>query len=133
MVAPQVPRGGAVVQAILGDQTDGHVLDAAGVLTVGQSQIGEIDGEAAATAGAAMAGESDHQIDGVTGPGVTEVMHGAGAHDVATGAVGTARAASRGPVAAATLEARLGQVFDTGDTLGDIGDILTWPVHRLLS
>jgi hypothetical protein len=47
--------------------------------------------------------------------------------------VATARAKSRRPVATVPLDTRLGQVFDTGDALGDIRDILTWTIHRLLS
>ena len=129
VVAPQVPTGGLVGQAIFSDQTDGLLLDAASVLAVGQSQVGNITGEATAAVEAAMAGESDNQVNGVVGPSITEVMEGTGAHGIATGAVATARAGSRRPVAAAPLDARLGQVFDTGDPLGNIGDILTWTSH----
>jgi hypothetical protein len=80
-----------------------------------------------------MAGEGEDQIDGAVGPSIAEVVEDAGAHGVATGAVATARAGARWPVAAAPLDARLGQVFDTGDALGDIRDILPWPNHRLFS
>lgn len=80
-----------------------------------------------------MAGEREHPIDGAVSPGVAFVMQRAGAHGVATGAVATARAESRRPVAAAPRDARLGKVFDTSDALGDIRDVLTWTSHRLLS
>src|SRR5881227_32132 len=87
VVPPEVPAGVAVGQAVFGDQTDGTLLDAAGVKAVGQSQVGEVTGEATAAAEAAMAGESDQPADGV-----------------AAGAAATARAGSRRPVATATLE-----------------------------
>jgi hypothetical protein len=122
-----------VGQAIFGDKTDGPLLDTTGVLAGGQSQVGEITGEATATVEAAMAGDSDNQVDGAVGPSITEVMEGTGAHGIATGAVATARAGSRRPVAAAPLDARLGQVFDTSNALGDIRDIFPWASHRLLS
>jgi hypothetical protein len=122
-----------VGQAIFGDKTDGPLLDTTGVLAVGQSQVGDITGEATATVEAAMAGDSDNQVDGAVGPSITEVMEGTGAHGIATGAVATARAGSRRPVAAAPLDARLGQVFDTSNALGDIRDIFPWASHRLLS
>jgi hypothetical protein len=109
------------------------LLDTTGVLAVGQSQVGDITGEATATVEAAMAGDSDNQVDGAVGPSITEVMEGTGAHGIATGAVATARAGSRRPVAAAPLDARLGQVFDTSNALGDIRDIFPWASHRLLS
>jgi hypothetical protein len=118
-----------VGQAIFGDQADGPPLDAAGVLAVGQSQVGDVDGKATATVEAAMAGESDNQINGAVGPSITEVMEDPGAQGIATGAVPTARAGSRRPVATAPLDARLGQVFDTSDALGDIRDILTRTSH----
>src|SRR4051812_6410981 len=44
VVAPEVPTGGLVGEAIFGDQTDRPLLDAAGVLAVRQSQVGEITG-----------------------------------------------------------------------------------------
>jgi hypothetical protein len=122
-----------VGQAIFGDKTDSPLLDTTGVLAVGQSQVGDITGEATATVEAAMAGDSDNQVDGAVGPSITEVMEGTGAHGRATGAVATARAGSRRPVAAAPLDARLGQVFDTSNALGDIRDIFPWASHRLLS
>ncbi len=131
MVAPEVPTGVAVGQAIFGDQTDGSLLEAAGVEAVGQSQVGNVTGEATATAEAAMAGESDNQIDGAVGPCITEVMEGTGTHGVATGAVATVRTRARRPVATVSLNARLGQVFDTGDPLGDVRNILAWTKHCL--
>jgi hypothetical protein len=128
-----MPAGVAVGQAIFGDQTDGQLLDAAGVLAVGRSQVGEITGEATATAEAAMTGEGDNQVNGQAGPGITEVVQRAAAHGVATGAMATARARPRRPVTAAPLDAWLGQVLDTREALSDIGDILTRTDHRLFS
>src|SRR5882724_10387598 len=123
MVAQEVPTGGAVRQDIFGDQPGGALLDAAGVLAVGQSQVGKIDGEATATAQAAMAGESDEQIDGPFGAGIAEVMQDAAGHGVSPGAAATARAGAGGPVAVAPLDARFGQVFDAGDAFGDVRDV----------
>jgi hypothetical protein len=133
VVAPQVPTGVAVWQAIFRDQTDGTLLDAAGVQAVGQSQVRDVTGEAAATMATAMAGERDNEFNGAVSASVAEVMQGARAHGIATGAVTTAGAGARRPVAATLLDARLGQVFDTRDALGDIRDIFPWTSHRLLS
>ena len=80
-----------------------------------------------------MAGESDNQIDGAVGPCITEVMEGTNSHGVPAGAVATARARSCRPVAAMPLDTGLGEVFDTSDALRDIGYILTWTTHPLLS
>jgi hypothetical protein len=133
VVAPEVPTGSLVGQAIFGDETDGPLLDTTSVPAVKQRQVGDITGEAATTAEAAMAGKSDDQVNGAVGPGIPEVMEGTGADGIATGAVATARAGSRRPVAAAPLDARLREVFDTGDAFGDIRDIFPRAGHRLLS
>jgi len=93
-----VPTGRLVGQAIFGDQPDGPSLDTTGVLAVGQSQVGDVNGEATATAEAAMAGERDNQINGAVGPSITDVMQGTGTDAIATSAVATAWAGSRLPV-----------------------------------
>src|SRR5207244_9364950 len=54
VVAPQVPGGGLVGQAVLGDHADGQLLDAAGVMALGPGQIGQIDGEVTVAAAAVM-------------------------------------------------------------------------------
>lgn len=133
MVTPEVPTGVAVGQAIFRDKTDGTLLDAAGVQAVGQRQVRDVTGAAAATVEAAMTGESDNEVNGAVSAGVAEIMQGARVHDIATGAVTTARAGTRRPVATALLDARLGQVFDMRDALSDIWDIFPWTSHRLPS
>jgi hypothetical protein len=125
-----MPTGNLVGQAIFSDEADGPLLDTAGVAAVRQSQVGESGGKATATAGAAMARERDHQVNRTVGPSITEVVEPTRAHGIAAGAVATARARPRWPVAAAPLDPQLGQVFDTQDALGDVGDILTWTSHR---
>jgi hypothetical protein len=119
-----------VGQAIFGDETDGPLLNTAGVSAVRQSQVGEISGEATATVEAAMAREGDDQVNGTFGPSIPKVVEGTRADRVATGAVTTAGAGPGWPVATAPLDPRLGQVFDTRDALGDVGDILTRTCHR---
>jgi hypothetical protein len=133
VIAPQVPTGNLVGQAIFSDQTDGPLLDTTSVSAVRQSQVGEIDGKTTATVEAAMTRESDNQVNRTVGPRITEVVEGTRAHGIATGTVATARAASRWPAATAPLDPRFGQVFDTRDALTDVRDILTWTSHRLLS
>jgi hypothetical protein len=133
VLTPEVPTGVAVGQPIFRDKTDGTLLDPACVQAVGQSQVGDVTGEATAAVEAAMAGENDNQINGAVGPSITKVMAGTRAHGIAAGAVATARAGSRRPVATAPLDARFGQVFDTSDALGDIRDIFPWTGHWLLS
>src|SRR5437762_12742407 len=89
VIAPQVPTGGLVGQTIFGDETDGPLLDTAGVAAVRQSQGGNITAEAAATLEAAMARESDNQINGTVGPGMPQVMGGTGTRGKADGVAAT--------------------------------------------
>src|SRR5947209_5425832 len=77
VVAPEVPGGGLVRQAVLGDHADSQLLDAAGVMALGPGQIGEIDGEMTVAAGAVMLRVGDEQVDGAAGACVAEVMQGA--------------------------------------------------------
>jgi hypothetical protein len=133
VIAPQVPTGNLVGQAIFSDQTDGPLLDTTSVSAVRQCQVGEIDGKAAATVEAAMTRESDNQVNRTIGTRITEVVEGTRAHGIATSTMATARAASRRQAATAPLDPRFGQVFDTRDALTDVRDILTWTSHRLLS
>lgn len=102
-------------------------------MAIGQSQVGKVAGEAAATAEAAMTGKGNDQIGGAVGPRVAEVVKDAGAHGIAAGAAATARAGSRRPVAAAPLDAWLGEILDARDALGDIRDIFPWTGHGLNS
>jgi hypothetical protein len=131
VVTPQVPTGGLVGQAIFSDQADGPLLDALSVAAIRQSQIGKITGEARAAAEAAMPREGNDQIDGAIGPSIPEVVEGPGAHGVAAGTLATARARSPRAVAAAPLQAWLGQVFDPADAFGDIRNIVPWSSHRM--
>jgi hypothetical protein len=80
-----------------------------------------------------MAREGDQQIDGAIGPCITEVGKGTVTDGVATGPVVAVRAGTRRPVAAVSLNARFGEVFDMSDALGDIRHILTRTTHRLPS
>jgi len=129
VIPPEVPTGPAVGQAILGHQADGHALDLATVTALGQGQVRKIDGEAATTAQATVPREGDEQIHGAISARITKVMQEACPHGIAAGAVATARARLGREVAAALLTARLGEIFYAGDPFGDIGNILSWPVH----
>src|SRR5829696_3713001 len=74
VVAPQVPAGGLVRQAVLGDQADGQSLAAAGVQALGQSQVGQIGAEVAIAVGAAVLGVGDDKIDGAVRARVAQVV-----------------------------------------------------------
>ena len=129
VVPPQVPLRRLVRQAVLGDESDGQVLDAAGVLALGPGQVGEVGGEEEVAVGAVMPGDSDDEVDRAASARVAEVVQGARGDGVAAGAGATARAAAGSVVAAALFDPGLGEVLDAGDALGGIGDIFAGSVH----
>src|SRR6266571_80042 len=77
VIAPQVPGGGLVGQAVLSDHADGQLLDAASVMALGPGQIGQIDGEVTVAAAAVMLGVSDEKINRATGACVADVVQSA--------------------------------------------------------
>src|SRR5262245_32631732 len=96
VVAPQVPGSGLVGQAVLGDQPDGQVLDAARVVAPGQGQVGGVGGEVEVTGRAVVPGEGDDQINGASGAAVAQVVQGACGAGVAAGTAAAARAKAGG-------------------------------------
>src|SRR5512142_2694880 len=76
VVTPQAPTGGAVRQAVLDDQADGRVDDAAGVMAAGVGQVGHVGVEVLAAAGAVVLGVEHDDVAGPAGEGVTEVVEG---------------------------------------------------------
>jgi len=129
MVAPEVPAGDAVGQRVLDDQAHGQPLDPAGVQALGRGEVSQIGGEATVAAATAMPGEGNEEVAGSLGASIGEVVEAACVQCVSASPPATAWAATRGVVAGAPCEPRLGQVFDTSDTFGDVRDILAWPSH----
>src|SRR5262244_3119129 len=62
VVAPEVPAGGTVRQAILDHEPHGEVHHAVGVVTAGWGQIGEVRAQVLATLRTVMLGIGHHQI-----------------------------------------------------------------------
>src|SRR5436190_22823913 len=108
VVAPQVPTGGLIRQAVLGHQADSQSLDAAGVQAFGQSQVGQVGAEVATAVGAAMLGVGDDKVDGAVRPRVAQVVQGARGNRVAASAAAAAPATASRVVAASALDTRLG-------------------------
>src|SRR5947199_5498540 len=115
VVAPQVPLRRLVGQFILGDEPDGQILDAPGVVAPGVGQVGQVGGEEEVAVRAVMPGEGDDDVDGSAGARVAQVVQRAGGGGVAAGTSAAARAAAGLVVAAASFDTRLGEVLDAGD------------------
>ena len=133
MVAPEVPTGGLVGQAVFGHQADGQLLDAAGIQALGQGVIGQVDGEANAAGAAVMLGVANQEIDRMARARVPEVMQGTRGHRVASRAATAAGTPPSREVPAAPLDLGLGKILDAGDALGDIGKVFAWSRHSSFS
>ena len=108
MIAPEAPTGGAVREAVLDDQPDGGLDDAAGIVTAWSGQVGHVGVEELAAAGAIVLGIEHDQVTGPAGESVAEVVEGAAGRPVAVGAVAAARAGPATVVAAADADLGLG-------------------------
>jgi hypothetical protein len=108
------------------------VLDAVGVVALGEGKVGHVGVEAASATGAAVLGVGDDEVDRPAAAGIAQVMESSLGHAAAAGRVATARTAAPQVVAAALLPVRGGQVLHSRDSFGDIGDILARACHRPL-
>jgi hypothetical protein len=129
VVAPQMPTGHAIGEAVLHHEAHGRLLDPMGVVGLGWGQVGLVRGEAAPTGRAAMRGVADMEVDRPAAPWVTEIVKGPGGHTPPARTTTTEGAAPTGVVTAATLGAWLGKILDPGDPFGDIGHIDAWSTH----
>jgi hypothetical protein len=103
-----MPTGRAIGQTVLGDEADGEVLDAGGVLALGCGQVGHVGAEAEAAVGALVLGIGNDQIDGATSQDIAQIVQGAAGAATASGTLAAARAGSAGVVAAAPHHLGLG-------------------------
>src|SRR5262250_2314416 len=74
VVAPEVPAGGTVRQAILDHEPHGEVHHAVGVLTAGWCQIGEVRAKVLATRRTVMLGIGHHQIPRTPHVEIAQIM-----------------------------------------------------------
>jgi hypothetical protein len=100
VVAPEGPFGDAIGQAVLDDQPDGEVGDAARVMAAGVGQVRHIGAEVLTATSAIMLGIEHNDVTRPPGKGVAQVMEGPPSVPVAVGAVAAPRAGAPPVVAA---------------------------------
>ena len=120
MVAPEVPGGGAVGQAVLSYQAHSQVLDTFGVLALGHGQVGHVSGETQVAVGALVLGVGNDQVDGPASQHVSQVMQGASAEAAAWGAFAAPWAVPARVVPTAPHHLGLGQIFNVADAFRDV-------------
>jgi len=76
-----------------------------------------------------MLGVADNQIDRATRVEVAQVVQGTRGDGVAARPAAAEPATASRVVTAPAFDARLGKIFDSGNALGDVGDVLAWTSH----
>src|SRR5262245_39757872 len=131
VVAPEVPAGGTVRQAILDHEPHGEVHHAVGVLTAGWCQIGEVRAKVLATLRTVMLGIGHQQILRTPHVEIPHIMERPMRRLVPIGRVPTTRARSPDVVATVGDDLGLWQVCGCGDPGAWVGSVLPWTEHRV--
>jgi hypothetical protein len=77
MVAPEVPTGGLIGQAVLHHQPDGQGHDPMSVVGPGRGQVGHVGGKEVAAPGAVVLGVGEVDVAGAPFRRVAQIMQGA--------------------------------------------------------
>jgi hypothetical protein len=131
MSSPEGPTGGTIRQAVLDDQADGGVDDAASVVAAGVGEIGHVGIEVLAAARAIMLRVDQDDVARPPGEGIAQVVEGAAGEAVAVGAMAAAWAASPAVIAALAGDPGLGKIVDACGALGGVGAVFAGCRHRL--
>jgi hypothetical protein len=131
MFSPESPTGGAIRQAVLDDQSDGGVDDAACVVAAGFGQVGHVGIEVLAAAGAIMLGIDQDDITGPPGEGVAQVVESASCQAVAVGAMAASRTGPPAIIAALASDLGLGKIVDACGALGGVGAVFAGSRHSM--
>ena len=132
VIAPQVPTGGSVGQALFYDHTHGQVDHPIRIMTAGRGQVGEIDVEMLMTVGTIVRRVGHHKVNRATGASIAKVVHGALVRCVARGEMATSGAG--GLLMVPTIKSSLGcwEVLDVDNTLGGVWHVFTRSKHSAL-
>jgi len=133
VIAPEVPTGGSVGQAIFDHHSYRQVNHAVGVMATGWGEIGQIDVEILLTSRAMMRRIRYQEVNRATGGEIAEIVHDALVGFVARGALTTARAGRLLMVAVIKSQLRFGEVLDIDNPLGGVWCVSAWSQHRWLS
>jgi hypothetical protein len=129
LVAPQGPACGAIGEAVLDDQSDGRVDDAAGIVAARFGEVGHVGVEVLATAGAVVLGVEHDDVARPPRERIAEIVEGPIDSAIAVRTVSTAGTGPSPVIAAAETEIGLGQVLDASDALGGVGSVFAGPGH----
>jgi hypothetical protein len=129
VVAPEVPAGGLIGQAVLHDEPHGQGNDAMRVVGFGQGIVGHVRVEVFATARATMLRVYEVNIVRPTRNQVAHVVQDASACSAAETRLVATRTGAMREVPGAMNDLGLGQIFGSRDAFRGIGQILSGARH----
>jgi hypothetical protein len=129
MIAPQVPAGGLIRQAVLDDEAHGQRNNAMGVAGFGQRVFGRVRREVATALGAVMLRVDEMEVTRSGGDQVPHVVKDAREDTVARAPFPTSRAVLVLEVAAAPNDLGFRQILRAGDTRGGVGQVCAGTRH----
>jgi hypothetical protein len=129
MIAPQVPAGGLIRQAILHDEPHGQRNNPMGVMGLGQGVVGHVRVEVFPTMRATMLGVDDVDVAWPTGDQVANIVQDSFACSTAETGFTTKGTRAMREVSRAANDLSFGQIFGSRDTFGDVGQILSGARH----
>ena len=129
MIAPQVPTGGLIGQAVLHDESHGQGDNAMGVMGFGQGVVGHVRVEVLATARTAMLRVDEVDVAGTTGNQIAHVMQDSFAWTTAKTGLATNGTRACAEVPTAMNDLGFGKIFGSRDAFRVIGQILTGARH----
>ena len=131
MVAPQMPTGRLVRQAVLHHQADGQRHDAVGVVGFRLSQVGHIGVEVFIALRAMVDRIGDVNFVRTIGGQIAQIVQLSRCFSIPIGTVPTAGARLTLVIPTALEDFRLWQVFDARDAFRGIGQIFAWSWHGM--
>src|SRR3954468_179932 len=129
VVAPEVPTGGLIGEAVLDDQSDGQGHDPMGVAGPGRGQVGQVGGKEAAAPGAVVLRVGEPDVAGPPGHWIAQVMQGAGEDPVPRAGLTTERTGPMLVVVTARDEFRAWEHLRIRDAQGGVGRVASRTTH----
>jgi hypothetical protein len=120
VIAPQVPAGGLIGQAVLDDESHRHGNDAMGVARSGSSVFGSVRVEELVASGAVVLRIIEMDVAGSSANQVAQIMQDARVHGLPKGTFATAWTRAVCEIPAAPNDLRLWQFFWVRDAFGGV-------------
>ena len=120
MVAPEMPTGGLIGQAVLHHQPDGQGHDPMGVVGPGHGQVGQVGGKEVAAPDAVMLGVSELEVTRPAPHRIAQIMQGAGPDPIPRARFAALRARPMLVISTAPDELRGRQQMGIGETQGGV-------------